>query len=374
MLLYEEGAFFTAHRDTEKVPGMFGTLVVCLPSAHTGLDVRLVYGNTERILRTADDSKFDMTALAWYSDVKHEVRPVLSGYRLVLTCNLIQDQRYPKQGAALINQQQTRLTELLRAWHVEGNDVYQDFFVYPLDHEYTDASLSLRNLKGADAVKGRLLEQACAKNGAYWFLGTLTKCEGDEDSFTVEHIVTPTGKQILRNLAVNEDAFLRDAESFYEDRTPDSEEEEEYTGSYATPACSRYHDTALVIMRKKAFFDHCTKNAEAYGSLDTFAAFTGMVQKELAVSPEDNDSTIRKFLNWMLSELSKRLTDSNRQAKIQQYYERVRELCYTNERSEVVRSSLRWALQQKSMTSSPVILEIAVKDIAMAVVEDSTPS
>ena len=36
LLLYEEGAFFKAHRDTEKVSGMFGTLVVCLPSVHTG--------------------------------------------------------------------------------------------------------------------------------------------------------------------------------------------------------------------------------------------------------------------------------------------------------------------------------------------------
>ena len=27
LLLYEEGVFFKAHRDTEKTPGMFGTLV-----------------------------------------------------------------------------------------------------------------------------------------------------------------------------------------------------------------------------------------------------------------------------------------------------------------------------------------------------------
>ena len=30
MLIYERGALFKAHTDTEKIPGMFGTLVICL--------------------------------------------------------------------------------------------------------------------------------------------------------------------------------------------------------------------------------------------------------------------------------------------------------------------------------------------------------
>ena len=34
MVLYEEGGFFKAHKDTEKEPGMFGTLVVQLPAKH----------------------------------------------------------------------------------------------------------------------------------------------------------------------------------------------------------------------------------------------------------------------------------------------------------------------------------------------------
>ncbi|KAL8673448.1 MAG: hypothetical protein Q9224_007523, partial [Gallowayella concinna] len=36
LLLYEEGAFFKPHKDTEKEPGMFATLVVCLPSEFEG--------------------------------------------------------------------------------------------------------------------------------------------------------------------------------------------------------------------------------------------------------------------------------------------------------------------------------------------------
>ncbi len=36
LLVYGEGDFFVSHRDTEKAAGMFGTLVVVLPSIHTG--------------------------------------------------------------------------------------------------------------------------------------------------------------------------------------------------------------------------------------------------------------------------------------------------------------------------------------------------
>lgn len=36
MLLYEKGAMFKPHTDSEKTPGMFATLVISLPSHHSG--------------------------------------------------------------------------------------------------------------------------------------------------------------------------------------------------------------------------------------------------------------------------------------------------------------------------------------------------
>src|SRR6202022_4560267 len=36
LLVYDEGSFFVSHRDTEKAPGMFATLVIVLPSTATG--------------------------------------------------------------------------------------------------------------------------------------------------------------------------------------------------------------------------------------------------------------------------------------------------------------------------------------------------
>ena len=40
VLLYEPGSFFKKHRDTEKADGMFGTLVVQLPSRYIGENKR----------------------------------------------------------------------------------------------------------------------------------------------------------------------------------------------------------------------------------------------------------------------------------------------------------------------------------------------
>ena len=36
LLIYDTGSFFVNHRDTEKAPGMFATLVIVLPSPYTG--------------------------------------------------------------------------------------------------------------------------------------------------------------------------------------------------------------------------------------------------------------------------------------------------------------------------------------------------
>jgi len=51
---------------TERLPGTFGTLVICLPSQHVGGDVVLSHGDATTTLKTAECSRFDMTYLAWY--------------------------------------------------------------------------------------------------------------------------------------------------------------------------------------------------------------------------------------------------------------------------------------------------------------------
>jgi len=47
LLVYDTGGFFCAHRDTEKADGMFGTLVLVLPSAHRGGELIIRHARRE---------------------------------------------------------------------------------------------------------------------------------------------------------------------------------------------------------------------------------------------------------------------------------------------------------------------------------------
>ncbi|KAH7092044.1 hypothetical protein FB567DRAFT_588356 [Paraphoma chrysanthemicola] len=253
LLSYEEGAFFKAHRDTEKVPGMFGTLVVCLPSAHEGGSVRLVHGGKERMIETASKSAFDMTTLAWYSDVQHEIQPVSPGYRLVLTYNLVQPETAPKQTAAALDASHEKLEKLLRTWIEECPQT--KLFEYPLEHQYTPSNLSLKSLKGQDAAKGRYLQALCANTGSYWFLAKMTKSREEKD------YLLPSGKTISLDLrSIQKDNILADPDALYMNRSADSEDEGEYTGNENMPTAYRYHNTVAVLARKDYVISRFTKS------------------------------------------------------------------------------------------------------------------
>ncbi len=50
LLVYEKGDFFLPHKDSEKEPGMFGTLVIGLPSAHTGGELVIRFDGREEVV------------------------------------------------------------------------------------------------------------------------------------------------------------------------------------------------------------------------------------------------------------------------------------------------------------------------------------
>ncbi|KAH9923766.1 uncharacterized protein BXZ73DRAFT_50793 [Epithele typhae] len=96
--VYGEGEFFKAHADTPLGTNMVGSLVLCLPTAHEGGALFLRHGGKEWM--------FDANALlggrtdalayvAFFSDVEHEVAPVLSGHRVTVTYNLFWTSEVP---------------------------------------------------------------------------------------------------------------------------------------------------------------------------------------------------------------------------------------------------------------------------------------
>ena len=87
MLLYEKGSHFKPHRDSEKEHGMFGTMVIVLPSHFTGGE--LVVKHKGEVETFDQSSVFSSHYAALYADCRHELKEVTSGHRLCLVYNLV---------------------------------------------------------------------------------------------------------------------------------------------------------------------------------------------------------------------------------------------------------------------------------------------
>lgn len=119
LLLYEEGSFFLSHRDGEKLDGMVATLVIGLPSEHTGGTLIITHeGKRHEIECTGTASGHEMSWAAFYADCEHEVKPISSGYRLCLVYNLTLARSRRKGGisAPRTNEIAAAISELLGNW------------------------------------------------------------------------------------------------------------------------------------------------------------------------------------------------------------------------------------------------------------------
>ena len=183
MLIYEKGAMFKAHTDTEKIPGMFGTLVICLPSEHQGGDLVIKHRNVTKVFQTSISQP---SMACWFSDVTHEVLPLISSVRCVLTYNLaipVSHQDHVQRPSAALNTPgRASIQEALSAWleSRNGNDRRgdgADYLYYLLDHAYTEANLSLHGLKGADRDRMQCLKDVCDGLNVSLLFGLLEKEE-----------------------------------------------------------------------------------------------------------------------------------------------------------------------------------------------------
>lgn len=166
LLVYGKGQFFLPHQDSEKDDAMIGTLVVSLPSSHTGGEL-VVEHNGKSVAYSA--SATEVTVAAFYADCRHEVRPVRTGYRVTYTFNLLMDSAPADEVPAEPSSEAARyLTEhfATRVSRWEGDDREPpNRLVYLLDHQYTQRGLSWDRLKGADAERVALMRAAAEHAG-----------------------------------------------------------------------------------------------------------------------------------------------------------------------------------------------------------------
>ena len=154
MLVYAPGQFFLQHQDSEKTDDMIGSLVVTLPSTFTGGQLEVEHRGETVSYR---GSKKQLSFVAFYSDCRHQLKPVKSGHRVVLTYNLTL-----VGGAEIGGAPDARLVEELTRCLEEHFEAPSEprRLVYLLDHEYTQRGLSWSRLKGDDVARVAALRMA----------------------------------------------------------------------------------------------------------------------------------------------------------------------------------------------------------------------
>lgn len=183
LLLYGKGGHFKAHRDTEKLDEMFGTLIIKLPSHHEGGTLQIRHAGEAVSINFSDlQHTYDFQYAALFADCEHEVTPVTSGYRCCLVYNLVLKQGDPKELNCAVATQAARLQPSLM------DDAYRDADepqIVLLEHQYTESNFSLAGLKGHDQARARALLMAAEAAGYRAYLGLVTlhqrgQLEGDD--------------------------------------------------------------------------------------------------------------------------------------------------------------------------------------------------
>ncbi|VUC31624.1 unnamed protein product [Clonostachys rosea] len=302
MLIYEQGAMFKPHTDTEKIPGMFGTLVISLPSPHTGGDVIVKHCGEEKVFKT---SQAEHSYISWYSDVTHEVLPVTSGYRWVLTYNLAIDTTIVLPSAALLRSNTHSLRHILRRWLLDQSASQKHQALYHvLDHEYTQANIRLSSLKARDLAQVRALQEASNSVPFEIFLALLEKKEsgGIEDNYY--------------------DYNRRHGRRYYDDDDDEEEDDEGY--HHITDVYDQSYTITImvdfegrVVMENVSFEAGDLLNEECFDDMEGVEEYEGfMGNSAVVIVPK---ASVVKFLNC---DQPTQLTPANVQSLISYWAQR----------------------------------------------------
>ena len=278
LLIYGKGGHFKAHKDTEKLDAMFGTLVIALPSKHEGGRLFVRHDGREiEVDFSREEQRHDFQHAAFFADCEHEVEPVRSGYRCCVVYNLRLDQGDPGLlNLSLTAQARGLLPALATLKQVQPGELS----AVMLEHSYTEANLSLQNLKGNDQARAHALLAAAGEAGFTAHLALVTyhqtgmleeddygsrrRRHYDDDDEPVtgtmgeiydeELIITdwrdPQNRKVDLGTYHVEMETLITKEKFGEGE-PDQEESEGYTGNAGCTMDYWYRRAAIVLWAKE---------------------------------------------------------------------------------------------------------------------------
>ena len=182
--------------------------------------------------------------------------PIQSGYRFVLTYNLINNAHERHLSATVLDIEQSKIDRMLTQWHAtEGR---KSFMCYVLQHKYTGVHLQMSNLKGDDYYRCSQLDRACHSNGAFHvFLSplelTVTRIndegyeeEGNEE-LCLSSITSLQGVELQDSLTISKDSLVQ--RNLYQSREHDEQWGGEHLGNQHADIQQVYHDAVCVALR-----------------------------------------------------------------------------------------------------------------------------
>jgi len=236
---------------------MFATVIIILPSAYAGGQVVVSHAATTKTLDFSEKSLLSTAVLAWYTDVKHEVKPIENGYRFALSYNLVHvaPPSVPRPCLPDTSSSEALLAQVLRKWQAKKYEKGSqcDIIAYLLDHEYSAANLKegLDCLKGVDAHRVTLLGPVAEELGFVVGLASLShKVSGCADDYgrgyrgrtpamlevikkstSISGFVDLTGAPLLsvKNLNLSDKSLIPG--NPFKDKKPDDAKYEGYLGN-----------------------------------------------------------------------------------------------------------------------------------------------
>lgn len=270
LLIYKEGGFFAAHRDTEKVPRMIATLSLSLPTPGEGGELSVRHADLESVFNMNAQEPSELSYAAFYADCLHEVRPVTKGHRISLVYNLFLQSEKKWTGAPDYTELRDKVEKCLVDWIDSGKT---EKIVWMLAHSYSEEGLSFDTLKGTDAAVARVLGEAADHAGCDMHTATLHIQETGtpdidyDDSYWSEPKIGSTimedldREEHLENWTAHDgshppfgEILVSTGELLPIDSTdhlcPDEELLEEYMGNYGPTLDLIYRLGALVVWPK----------------------------------------------------------------------------------------------------------------------------
>jgi len=218
LLIYKPKQFFARHQDSEKLENMVASLIVILPSAFTGGALIVEHQGEAKCFPASRAVTNNLNLIAFYADCQHEVKPINTGYRVTLTFNLVLNNSnlYPARTAR--TDIQNKLNTSLKKYFFpepipfstapdfltqkndnhdkkQANTKSPSKFIYLLDHQYTQNSLSWNRLKGDDQIRVDTLRNVAKELQLEYGLAQadvheIWDCEQEHDSWNYNRYAT----------------------------------------------------------------------------------------------------------------------------------------------------------------------------------------